>query len=70
MANGTFEIIRNNIKKYRNKRNLSQVQLAMKCSLSSEYLSEIERGKRAPSLKRLLMIAEALGVEPHKLFLK
>ncbi len=70
MANSTIEIIRLNIKKYRNERNLSQVQLAMKCSLSSEYLSEIERGKRAPSLKRLLRIAEALGVEPHQLFLK
>ncbi len=70
MANGILETIRSNIKKYRNKKNLSQVQLAMKCSLSSEYLSEIERGKRAPSLKRLLMIAEALGIEPHILFLK
>ncbi len=70
MANSTIEIIRLNIKKYRNERNLSQVQLAMKCSLSSEYLSEIERGKRAPSLKRLLRIAEALGIEPHQLFLK
>ena len=70
MANSTIEIIRQNIKKYRNEKNLSQVQLAMKCSLSSEYLSEIERGKRAPSLKRLLMIADAPGVEPHKFFLK
>ena len=70
MANGILETIRSNIKKYRNKKNLSQVQLAMKCSLSSEYLSEIERGKRAPSLKRLLMIAEALEIEPHILFLK
>ena len=70
MANATFEIIRQNIKKYRNERNLSQVQLAMKCSLSSEYLSEIERGKRAPSLKRLFKIAEALGSEPHKLLMK
>ena len=70
MANATFEIIRQNIKKYRNERNLSQVQLAMKCSLSSEYLSEIERGKRAPSLKILFKIAEALGIEPHKLLMK
>ena len=70
MANSMNEIIRENIKKYRNKRNLSQVQLAIKCSLSSEYVSEIERGKRLPSLKRLLMIAQALEIEPHKFFLK
>ena len=70
MANATLETISLNIKKYRNKQNLSQVQLAMKCSLSSEYLSEIERGKRAPSLKRLFKIAEALGIEPHILLMK
>lgn len=70
MANSTIEIIRENIKKYRNEKKLSQIQLALRCSVSAEYLSEIERGKRVPSLKRLLTIAHALNIEPHKFFLE
>lgn len=70
MANNTLKIIRENIKKYRTERSMSQVQLAMKCSLSSEYVSEIERGVREPSLKRLILIAQALEIEPHQLFLQ
>lgn len=69
MANSTKEIFRQNLKYYRNKLNLTQEQLSERSGISSDYLSEIERGKRTPSFKRLDLIANALGIEVYKLFL-
>ena len=69
MANSTKEIFRQNLKYYRNKLNLTQEQLSERSDISSDYLSEIERGKRTPSFKRLDLIANALGIEVYKLFL-
>ena len=69
MANSTKEIFRQNLKYYRNKLNLTQEQLSERSDISSDYLSEIERGKRTPSFKRIDMIADSLGIEAYKLFL-
>lgn len=63
MANNTTNIIRLNIKKYRLHKNLTQDKLSEQAGISCDYLSEIERGKRIPSLKRLIMIADALEME-------
>ena len=41
--------------------------IAIKVSISSQYLSKIENGKRIPSLPVLLSIAEALEVEVAEL---
>ena len=68
MSNSTINLIRTNIKKYRNAARLTQEQLSEKAGVSCDYLSEIERGKKNPSLKRLLLIADALGIEPYKFF--
>ena len=65
----SLELLKQNIKKYRLNKNLTQEKLSEISSISSDYLSEIERGKRIPSLKRLLLIAEALDVELYKLFI-
>ena len=69
MANSTKDIFRNNLKLYRNKLNLTQEKLSELSGISSDYLSEIERGKRTPSFKRLDLIASALGIDVYKLFL-
>ena len=69
MANSTKDIFRQNLKFYRNKLNLTQEQLSELSGISSDYLSEIERGKRTPSFKRIDMIADSLGIESYKLFL-
>ena len=66
MANSTIELIRQNIKYYRNLKGYSQEKLSELSGISSDYLSEIERGKKTPSLKRLILIAEALEVEAYK----
>ena len=69
MANSTKDIFRNNLKYYRTQRNLTQEELSELSGISSDYLSEIERGKKTPSFKRLDLIANGLNVEVYKLFL-
>ena len=68
MANNTIKLIQENIKKYRKLRNLTQEQLSEKSGISNDYLSEIERGKKVPSLKRILMLAKALEIDPKNFF--
>lgn len=68
MANSKIEIIQNNIKKYRNKRGLTQDKLSEMAGISCDYLSEIERGKKIPSLKRFIAIADALDIPYEKFF--
>ena len=70
MTNSTIETLRKNIKKYRLASNLTQEKLSEISGISSDYLSEIERGKRTPSLKRIILIAKALGIEPYQLLKK
>ncbi len=53
----------NPIRVYRGYRGLTQKQLAETAGINPVYLSQIETGKRAGSLRTLAAIAEALGVE-------
>ena len=69
MANSTSEIFRNNLKYYRTKRGYTQEKLSEICDISTDYLSQIERGKRTPSFKRMELIAKALHLEVYKLFM-
>jgi transcriptional regulator with XRE-family HTH domain len=52
----------------RNKRGLTLTQLGEQVSLSASYLSQIERGVAMPSLPKLTVIANALGVEVRHFF--
>ena len=69
MTNSTTEIFRYNLKFYRNKLGLTQDKLSEISGISADYLSEIERGKKTPSFKRMDLIAQALNIEVYKLFL-
>lgn len=70
MANSTKEIIKYKIKFYRNKHNLTQEKLGELCGISTDYISELERGKKLPSIKRLDMIAKALNEDIYKFFIE
>ena len=61
------ELVAFNIKYYRYVNNLSQEKLAERCSLSSRYLTDVERGKHSPTFDKLELIAKALGIEPYVL---
>ena len=44
--------------------NLSQEQLGLKSGLSRPYISELEMGKKDPSLFTIFKLADALKVNP------
>lgn len=70
MTNSTIKILQQNIKKYRKLKGFSQVKLALAAEVSQDYITAIECGKRTPSMKRFVQIAEALKVEPYKFFVE
>lgn len=69
MSGNELEIIRNNIKYYRKEKNFTQEKLSEISGISKDYLSEIERGKKIPSVRRLIKIAEAFEIEAYKLLM-
>ena len=69
MTNSTIENLRYNLKFYRNLRNLTQEKLGELSGISTDYISELERGKKVPSIKRLDLIAKALDSEIYKFFI-
>ncbi|MBI4240205.1 MAG: helix-turn-helix transcriptional regulator [Candidatus Rokubacteria bacterium] len=56
------------IKALRKQQGWSQEQLAERVGISTQYVSNIERGKENPTLDLLLRLAEALRVAPVDIF--
>lgn len=69
MTNITLIKIYKNIKKLRLEKGYSQAKLAELIGLSEDYISLIENGKRTPSLKRLIIIADVLEIDAYKLLM-
>jgi transcriptional regulator with XRE-family HTH domain len=57
-----------NMKRYRKKRRLSQMKLAEMLNTSTSCIGEIEINSKIPSMEMVEKIANALNVEPFKLF--
>ncbi|GHU05496.1 hypothetical protein FACS1894147_11720 [Spirochaetia bacterium] len=57
-----------NLKEYRKLRKISQLELAEECESAQTYISELEMGKKSPSLLMVERIASALGIEAVNLF--
>ncbi|MDR2768599.1 MAG: helix-turn-helix transcriptional regulator [Treponema sp.] len=57
-----------NMKKYRKKKQLSQMKLAEMLNTSTSYIGEIEINSKVPSMEMVEKIAKALDVEPFRLF--
>lgn len=57
-----------NISYYRRIKHLTQVELADAVGISSNYLSQVERGYKSISLVKLLKLAEVLGVDEKDFF--
>jgi transcriptional regulator with XRE-family HTH domain len=55
------------VRAFRDKLGLSQEQLADKCGMDRTYISGIERGLRNVSLKNIVLLSEALEIQPSQL---
>lgn len=64
--NNEIEISHKNIgkiiKDYRNRKNLTQKQLAKNAELAQSYISDIENGNKCPTLRSLEFIGDALEI--------
>lgn len=59
-----------NIRRLRKARGFTQEQLAHEAGMAMRYVAGVERGEENPSLRFLVKIAEALGVEPAALLIR
>jgi len=62
-------ILSANLKRYRNYRKFTQEELSEKLGISIPFLSDIENSRKWISPATLVKLADALGVQPHELFL-
>jgi len=53
-----------NVREARQRKRVTQEALALEADMKRSYLSELEAGKRNPTVKALGRLATALGVEP------
>jgi transcriptional regulator with XRE-family HTH domain len=61
------QILGRNVRAARRARGLSQEQLALDADMKRSYLSDLERGKRNPTIRALERLASALAVEAASL---
>lgn len=62
-----FAILARNIKKYRMQAGYSQNNFGLKFGKSFDYIAQIERGFRTPTLKNLCDITKVLNIESYEL---
>lgn len=62
------EIFVANVRFYRKESGLSQLELAEKCGIATNYLSEIERGQKFPSVDIIEKISNVLCVPAYLFF--
>jgi transcriptional regulator with XRE-family HTH domain len=60
-------LIGENIRRYREKKNLTQAALADALGATQGYISDLESGKRTPRVRRIAKIAEVLKIPPSYL---
>ncbi|URI15584.1 MULTISPECIES: helix-turn-helix domain-containing protein [Brevundimonas] len=57
-------LVGRNVKRIRTARGLTQEELAERSGFSQQYLSDLERGRRNPTIVSLWELAQALGATP------
>lgn len=62
------KILGANVRKLRLSANLSQEELAARIGMAQHYVSQLETGKRNPTVLTLAMISQALSVPIARLF--
>jgi len=62
------QIFISNLKKRRKEIGISQMTLSLMCDLTSNYIGQIEMGRRNPSFEKIEKIASVLGIPSYELF--
>jgi len=62
------DIVRTNIRRFRNSRKWTQAEFAERLDISINFLSDIENGKRWISPASMVKFASILKIEPYELF--
>jgi len=55
------------LRQLRQKRGLSQEELALESGYHRTYISQLERGQKNPSLQTIFQLAKALNMEPSEI---
>lgn len=68
----TYELenLGKNIRKFRKRKSLTQLDLEVKCGVDNGDISRIENGRKNLEFYTIVKLAEALEVELHELFLR
>lgn len=66
-ADGLNIALGNTVKVLRNKKGLTQEELAERCDTSAVYISEIERGIKQPTFHTVYILSKALELKLHQL---
>jgi transcriptional regulator with XRE-family HTH domain len=61
------KLIGRNVRRIRGERGLTQEQFAERSGFSQQYISDLERGRRNPTVVSLFELAQALGSTPVEL---
>lgn len=61
------QLVGRNFARLRREKGLTQEQVEERSGLSQQYLSDLERGKRNPTIVTIYEIAQALGVSHMEL---
>ena len=67
MHNNSSKKLGENIRRLRLERNMTQGDLCSKIDIDVAYISNVESGKKNPTLSTITRIAEALGVSADEL---
>jgi len=63
------KLVGRNVRRLRTAQNLTQEQFAERSGFSQQYISDLERGRRNPTIVSLYELAQALNASPTELLL-
>jgi transcriptional regulator with XRE-family HTH domain len=58
----------NNIRKFREAKEMSQEEFAELCGISRAYYGRIERGEHSITIEKCILISDAFGIHLSELF--
>lgn len=63
-------ILAQNVRVLRKQLELSQMQLAERCGVSTKFIQQLEAARQFPAPRNLEGLAEVFGIEPYQLLLE